>query len=73
MNSSASRVPKRTTATQLTRIDPNILSKVSEGLLQLTHKAIILRAVGDEEFAHTFYQRAQITDQASQMFKSAKI
>ena len=45
-------LPKWITAAQLARIDPYILFEVAERLLHFAHKAIILRAMGDEESAH---------------------
>ena len=44
--------PERIAAAQLARIDPAGLAVIGERRAEFAHEAVVLRAVGDEEFAH---------------------
>lgn len=49
--------PKRIPAAQLARIDPHVLIEVAEGLLQVTHEAVVARAVRKKEAGHAGVMR----------------
>jgi hypothetical protein len=52
--------PERIATAQLARVDPRVLIVVREGLAELAHEGVVLRAVRNEDLAHAWPEMPEI-------------